>query len=72
MASWDHGGGFLPDAFVRIERPDRAGLAAAAARSCSTAFALERLEPVGDDALIYCLSRSQADGSTQLCLKLWN
>jgi hypothetical protein len=38
MASWDHGGGFSLDASVRIEGPDRAGLAAAAALLCAPAL----------------------------------
>jgi hypothetical protein len=68
MASWDHGGGFSLDASVRIEGPDRAGREGRL-RSCARApFALERLEQLGDDALIYRLPKPQPNGCTELHL----
>ena len=68
MASWDHGGGFSLDASVRIEGPDRAGLERLLRYCARPPFALERLEQVGDDELIYRLPKAQADGRTQLRL----
>jgi hypothetical protein len=53
---------------VRIEGPDRAGLERLLRYCARPPFALERLEQVCDDELIYRLPKAQADGSTQLRL----
>jgi hypothetical protein len=68
MAGWDHGGGFSLDASVRIEGPDRAGLERLLRYCARPPFALERLEQLGDDELIYRFDKPQPDGRTQLRL----
>ena len=52
----------------RIEGPDRSGLQRLLRYCARPPFALERLEQLADDALIYRLPKAQADGSTQLRL----
>jgi hypothetical protein len=53
MAGWHHGGGFSLDASVRIEAHDRAGLARLLRYCARPPFALERLEQLGHDQLVY-------------------
>ena len=69
MAGWHHGGGFSLDASVRIDGHDRAGLERLIRRCARRPpFALERLEQVGDDQLIYRFAKPQPDGRTELSL----
>jgi Putative transposase len=68
MASWDHGGGFSLDASIRVEGPDRAGLERLLRYCARPPVALERLEQLGEDPLIYRFDHSQPDGRTQLRL----
>jgi len=68
MAGWDHGGGFSLDASVRIDGADRAGLERLLRYCARPPFALERLEQLGDDALVYRFDKPQPDGRTQLRL----
>ena len=68
MAGWHHGGGFSLDASVRIEGPDRAGLERLLRYCARPPFALERLEQVGDDQLVYRFPKPQPDGRTELRL----
>ena len=57
MADWDHGGGFSLDASVRIEGRDRCGLERLLRYCARPPFALERLEQVRDDQLVYRLPK---------------
>ena len=68
MASWHHGGGFSLDASIRIDGPDRCGLERLLRYCARPPFALERLEQVGDNQLVYRFPKPQPDGSTQLRL----
>ena len=68
MAGWHHGGGFSLDAAVRIEGSDRAGLERLLRYCARPPFALERLEQVGHNQLVYRSPKPQPDGSTQLRL----
>jgi hypothetical protein len=68
MAGWHHGGGFSLDAAVRIEGPDRAGLERLLRYCARPPFALERLEQVGHDRLVYRFPKPQPDGRTELRL----
>jgi hypothetical protein len=68
MASWDHGAGFSLDASVRIEGHDRAGLERLLRYRARPPFALERLEQLGDDQLVYRFAKPQPDGRTELSL----
>ena len=68
MAGWHHGGGFSLDAAVRIEGSDRAGLERLLRYCARPPFALERLEQVGDDQLVYRFAKPLPDGRTELRL----
>ena len=68
MAGWHHGGGFSLDASVRIEGPDRSGLERLLRYCARPPFALERLEQVGDDQLVYRFAKPLPDGRTELRL----
>ena len=68
MECWHHGGGFSLDAAVRIEGTDRAGLERLLRYCARQPFALERLEQVGDDQLVYRFPKPQPDGRTELRL----
>jgi hypothetical protein len=68
MAGWDHGGGFSLDASVRIEGHHRAGLERLLRYCARPPFALERLEQLADDQLIYRFPRPQPGGRTELRL----
>ena len=68
MAGWHHGGGFSLDASVRIDGADRAGLERLLRYCARPPFALERLEQVRHDQLVYHFPKPQPDGSTQLRL----
>jgi len=65
MARWDHGGGFSLDASVRIEGQDRAGLERLLRYCARPPFALERLEQLAHDQLVYRSPEPQPDGTTQ-------
>ena len=68
MAGWHHGGGFSLDASVRIDGPDRAGLERLLRYCARPPFALERLEQLADDQLVYRFPKPQPDGRTELRL----
>ena len=68
MAGWHHGGGFSLDAAVRIEGSDRAGLERLLRYCARPPFALERLEQVGEDQLVYRFAKPLPDGRTELRL----
>jgi hypothetical protein len=68
MAAWHHGGGFSLDASVRIEGADRAGLERLLRYCARPPFALERLEQLGHDQLVYRFAKPQPDGRTELRL----
>jgi hypothetical protein len=68
MAGWHHGGGFSLDAAVRIEARDRAGLERLLRYCARPPFALERLEQLAHDQLVYRFPKPQPDGRTELSL----
>jgi hypothetical protein len=68
MAGWHHGGGFSLDASVKIEGPDRSGLERLLRYCARPPFALERLEQLGDDQLVYRFAKPLPDGRTELRL----
>jgi hypothetical protein len=68
MASWDHGGGFSLDALIRVEGPDPPAWNGCCAIARGRPLPLERLEHLGEDALIYRFDQPQPDGRTQLRL----
>ena len=68
MAGWEHGGGFSLDASVRIEAPDRAGLERLLRYCARPPFALDRLQQLHADQLVYRLSKPRLDGCTALRL----
>jgi hypothetical protein len=68
MAGWDHGGGFSLDASVRIDAAHRAGLERLLRYCARPPFALERLEQLAHDQVIYRFPRPQPDGRTELRL----
>jgi hypothetical protein len=68
MAEWSNGGGFSVDASVQIEADDRAGLERLLRYCARPPFALERLEAIDAQRLIYHLSKPQPDGRTDLML----
>ena len=59
---------FSLDAAVRIEGTDRAGLERLLRYCARPPFALERLEPLGHDQLVYRFPKPQPDGRTELRL----
>jgi Putative transposase len=65
-ADWDHGAGFSRDASIRVAGPDRAGLERLLRYCARPPFALECLEQMADDALIYRFDKPRPDGRTQL------
>ena len=68
MAGWHHGGGFSLDASVRIDGPDRCGLERLLRYCARPPFALERLEQVGENQLVYRFAKPLPDGRTELRL----
>jgi hypothetical protein len=56
------------DAAVRIEGADRAGLERLLRYCARPPFALERLEQLASDQLVYRFPKPQPDGRTQLRL----
>ena len=68
MASWGHGGGFSLYASIRVEGPDRAGLERLLRYCARPPFALERLEQLAHDQLIYRFPKPQPNGRTELRL----
>jgi hypothetical protein len=68
MLRWAGGGGFSLDGSVRIEAEDRAGLERLLRYCARPPFALERLEAVGEDRLVYHLPKPRPDGQTELVL----
>ena len=68
MAEWGSGGGFSLDASVRIQAADRAGLERLLRYCARPPFALERLETIDAQRLIYHLPKAQPDGCTELIL----
>jgi hypothetical protein len=68
MQRWAHSGGFSIDAAVRIEGWDRGGLERLLRYCARPPFALERLEAIGTDRLVYHLPKPGPDGRTDLML----
>ena len=61
--------GFSLDASVRIAAWDRAGLERLLRYCARPPFALERLELLDDERIIYRLPKPQRDGTTALTLR---
>ncbi len=68
MAQWGNGGGFSVDASVRIEGHDRAGLERLLRYCARPPFALERLQALDEQRLLYRLPKPRPDGCTALTL----
>jgi hypothetical protein len=68
MAAWSSGGGFSLDAAVRIEGHDRAGLERLLRYCARPPFALERLERIDAQRLLYRLPKPRPDGCTVVTL----
>ena len=64
----EYGGGFSVDASVRVEADDRAGLERLLRYCARPPFALERLDAIDAQRLIYHLPKPQPDGCTELIL----
>jgi hypothetical protein len=67
MLAWEHGG-FSLDASVCIAGHDRAGLERLLRKCVRPRFALERMEQVNEDRIVYRLPEPQRDGRTALSL----
>jgi len=68
MAGWAHGGGFSLDASVRIEALDRAGLERLLRYCARRPLALDRLQQINPEQLVYRLSKARLDGCAALRL----
>jgi len=66
--AWQHEGGFSLDASVRIEGHDRPGLERLLRYCARPPFALERIERVEDERILYPLPERTPDGQTRLTL----
>lgn len=62
----------MPIDWVRIDGPDRCGLERLLRYCARPPFALQRLEPVGDDQLVYRFAKPLPDGRTELRLTPWS
>jgi hypothetical protein len=70
MGQWKNGGGFSLDASVCIEGHDRAALERLLRYCARPPFALERLESIDAERLLYRLPKPRPDGRTTLTLML--
>ena len=68
MGSWAHGGGFSVDASVRIGDTDRAGLERLLRYCARPPFALEHLQQLDAEHLVYHSPKPGLDGSSDLVL----
>ncbi len=66
--AWDHGGGFLLHASVRVEANDRQGLERLLRYCARPAFALERLREIDPEHLVYEGVKPGPGGSVTLML----
>lgn len=62
MGGWEHGGGFSVDATVRIEGTDRAGLERLLRYCARPPFALEHLQQLDAEHLVYHSPKPRPDG----------
>jgi hypothetical protein len=67
MLAWENSG-FSLDAAVRVGAHDRAGLERLLRYCARPTFALERLERLDDERVVYRLPKPQRDGTTALTL----
>ena len=72
MAGWHHGGGFSLDASVGSKAPTAPGWSGCYATARARPFALERLEQVADDQLVYRFPKPQPDGARSCGSRPWN
>jgi len=68
MGAWQHDGGFSLDACVRIEGHDREGLERLLRYCARPPFALERIERIEEERILYHLPKPTPDGQTSLTL----
>jgi Putative transposase/Transposase zinc-binding domain len=68
MGPWQHEGGFSVDACVRIEGHDRQGLERLLGYGARPPFALERIERIEEEKILYHLPKPTPDGRTRLRL----
>ena len=68
MLSWQHGGGFSLDASVLVQEWDRGGLERLCRYCARPTFALERLERIDENTIVYRLKKPAPDGSPTLVL----
>ena len=68
MGGWEHGGGFSMDASVRIESTDRAGLERLLRYCARPPFALEHLQQLDAEHLVYHSPKPRPDGASDLVL----
>lgn len=68
MGAWQHDGGFSLDASVCIEGHDRPGLERLLRYGARPPFALERIERIDDQRILYHLPKPTPDGQTRLTL----
>jgi hypothetical protein len=68
MGSWVHGGGFSVDASVCINQKDRAGLERLLRYCARPPFALEHLQQLDAEHLVYHSPKPGLDGSSDLVL----
>ena len=68
MGGWVHGGGFSVDASVCIDEKDRAGLERLLRYCARPPFALEHLQQLDADHLVYHSPKPGLDGSSDLVL----
>jgi hypothetical protein len=68
MGGWEHGGGFSVDASVCIEGADRPGLERLLRYCARPPFALEHLQQLDAEHLVYHSPKPRLDGSSDLVL----
>jgi len=69
MGPWQHEGGFSLDACVRIEGHDRQGLERLLRYCARPPFALERIERIDEEKILYHLPKPTPDGRSRLRLR---
>jgi hypothetical protein len=68
MGAWQHDGGFSLDASVRIEGHDRQGRERLLRYCARPPFALERIERIDEERILYHLPKPTPGGQTRLTL----
>ncbi|MGF1525178.1 MAG: transposase [Candidatus Competibacterales bacterium] len=68
MGAWQHDGGFSLDASLHIEGHDREGLERLLRYCARPPFALERIERIDEERIVYHLPKPTPDEQTRLTL----